>query len=71
MGIVGKRGGRKKKENSFNPNREFISDAVEKFLKKGGTIKKMEAKGGDLKQFVSLPDDDSSIDFLFNEGRWG
>ena len=37
------RGRKKKKSVSFNPNQEFIEDAVQSFIKKGGEIKKLES----------------------------
>lgn len=35
------RRGRKKKKINFNPDQEFLSNAIETFLKKGGRITKV------------------------------
>lgn len=38
-----KPGRRRKKGISFDPNKEFLSSAVEDFIKKGGKIKKIDS----------------------------
>ena len=63
---VFKRRGRRKTV-SFEPSREFITDSVEAFLKKGGQIKRIERINGSYQNFVAMPDALSSADdFLFD-----
>ena len=58
-----RRGRRAKKSVSFNPNRTFVKSAVEDFLKKGGTIKKIEIDEEAYKAFIKILDA-AADDFL-------
>lgn len=61
MRLVNRKGRRKKLV--FNPNSKFIADAVQEFLKKGGTITRLEATEKNRKGFMNLPGTDA-YDFL-------
>ena len=55
---MAQRKGRRKKVN-FNPNQEFISNAIENFLKKGGRITKIYDDG--FGHFINQYRSDSAI----------
>ena len=50
-----KKGGRRRKMNggSFNPNHEYLEDAVQNFNKKGGKIKIIETVSEDHEEFMN------------------
>jgi hypothetical protein len=50
-----KKSGRRKKMNgvSFNPNHEYLENAVQNFVKKGGEIKKIENISEDYEKFIN------------------
>jgi hypothetical protein len=50
-----KKGGRRKKMKgvSFNPNHEYLENAVQNFIKKGGEIKKIENISEDYEKFIN------------------
>lgn len=58
-----RRGRKSKKSISFNPNRNYINDAVEEYLKQGGKIKKIEMDEEAYKAFVKMRDA-AADDFL-------
>ncbi len=51
-----RRNKRKSRAKSFNPNHEYVANAVNDFLKKGGKITQLKAKEGNFSGFV-----DSSV----------
>lgn len=53
----------KKRPKSFNPNRSFINNAVDEFLKNGGTIKKIEIDDEAYQAFIKMRDA-AADDFL-------
>lgn len=60
---------RQKRSVSFNPNHDYISDAVAKFIKKGGKIKRLEAEKAKLKDelndsWIDIDDNSDADDFL-------
>ena len=58
-----RRGRKAKKRTSFNPNREYVQDAVNEFLKDGGTITKIEMDEKAYQAFIKLRDA-AADDFL-------
>ena len=44
---------RRKQGVSFNPSHEYLDDAVNKFLKKGGKITKIEDVSNDYETFMA------------------
>jgi hypothetical protein len=58
-----RKGRKAKKSISFNPNRHFVKTATEDFLKKGGTIKKVEIDDEAYKAFIKIRDA-AADDFL-------
>ena len=58
-----KKGRRAKKSVSFNPNRKFINNAVDEFLKKGGKITKIEMDEEAYQAFIRMRDA-AADDFL-------
>jgi hypothetical protein len=57
---------------SFNPNREFISDAVEQFLRQGGEITRLQANKIDIREkleepaWIDLEDNAEADEFLYD-----
>ena len=58
-----RRGRRSRKAISFNPNRNFVSSAVEEYLKSGGTITKIEIDEDAYQAFIKMRDA-AADDFL-------
>jgi hypothetical protein len=50
-----KKSGRRKKIKSvsFNPNHEYLENAVQNFIKKGGEVKKIENISEDHEEFMN------------------
>lgn len=48
---------RRKKSPSFDPNREYVQNAVEEFLKNGGKIKKLVLDDKSYENFMGLRSD--------------
>lgn len=62
-----RRGRKPKNRNvSFNPNRRYIQSAVDEYLKKGGTIKKIEMDEEAYQAFIKMRDA-AADDFLNGE----
>ncbi|MCW8965834.1 MAG: hypothetical protein OQK82_03980 [Candidatus Pacearchaeota archaeon] len=57
------RRGRKSKSVSFNPSRNDVRQAVEDYLKNGGTIEKIEIDEKSYKEFIKMRDA-AADDFL-------
>jgi hypothetical protein len=61
---------RRDRSISFNPNREFISDAVEQFLSRGGKITRLQANKIDIREkleettWIDLEDNAEADEFL-------
>ena len=65
-----KKWNQRSKKNSyskaFKPSRIEIEDAVNEFLKNGGSIKKIEANESNFKDFVALNELPSAADDFLN-----
>jgi hypothetical protein len=48
--------GRRRKNVDFNPNHEFVANAVEEFLKDGGKIEKIEMSDDKFSKFSETDD---------------
>ena len=57
---------RRRRHLSFDPNSQYIADAVEEFLKDGGEITQLEAKKENGKQdsLLTIEDNKEADDFL-------
>lgn len=57
---------RRKRHLSFNPNREYIENAVEAYLKNGGEIKVLEAQRDSQRaaDWISMDDNLEADEFL-------
>ena len=60
---------RRKRTISFDPNHEFISDAVNSFLKQGGKIKQLQAGKVNMKDslndsWIEVEDNTEADEFL-------
>ena len=59
---------RRRRHLSFDPNHEFIADAVEQYLKTGGEIKVLEPKQeADKQAFWLVADDNLEADEFLND----
>lgn len=58
-----RKGRRARKAVSFNPNHNYIDNAVEEFLQNGGTIKKIEIDEDAYQAFIKMRDA-AADDFL-------
>lgn len=59
---------RRKRHLSFNPNHEFIAEAVEEYLKNGGKIEKLKNQPDKAEQSAWLAvEDNSEADEFLNE----
>lgn len=54
------------KKNNFNPDREFIANAVDEFLKNGGKIRPWEKPSFD--EFINMRSRDDSADSFLRYG---
>ena len=45
---------RKRRKNIFKPNRAYINEAIDVYLKSGGRINKIIVKEGDYSDFVAI-----------------
>jgi hypothetical protein len=57
---------RRKRHLSFNPNSQYIADAVEEYLKEGGKITQLEAQteNGSQDSWLKLDDTKEADEFL-------
>jgi len=60
---------RRNRSVSFNPNHEFILDAVEQFLNQGGKITRLQANKVDIREklddtWMELEDNTEADEFL-------
>lgn len=63
--VFRKRG--RRKSAAFNPTHKYIEDSVEEFLKRGGTITKVEQVNKNFENYVNMNDSQNSVDdFLFD-----
>jgi len=51
---------------SFNPNRQFIEDAVEAYLQKGGTINQIEVDEESFEKSWMINDVSTEVDAFLN-----
>jgi len=58
---------RKRKRSNFQPDSDFINDAVEEYLKAGGKITRVEIDEEAYRDFISRSDARAADEFL-NEG---
>lgn len=63
-----RRGRRARKAVSFNPNHKEIDNAVEEYLKSGGTIKKIEIDEEAYQAFIKMRD--AAADDFLNGGKF-
>ncbi len=64
---IGRRRRFSKKSVKFNPNRNYVQNAVEEYLNKGGEITKIELDESSYKDFLALKDAASVDRFLAGE----
>lgn len=57
---------RRRRHLSFDPNSQFIAEAVEEYLKGGGKITRLEAQPENSKQdsWISIEDNKEADEFL-------
>ncbi len=56
---------RRTRNVSFNPNHEFVAEAVEEFLNSGGKIKMLAAEEVDLREsWIKIEDNHEADEFL-------
>lgn len=56
----------RKRPTGFNPNRQDVADAVNDFVKKGGTITKIVVDSNSYSDFVSKKELPSAADDFLN-----
>ena len=56
----------KKKSVKFKPSHDFLSQAVEEYLKNGGTIKKLEFDEKSFKDFIASSESPMAVDEFLN-----
>ena len=62
-----KRRGRRRSV-SFDRNHNYVEKSVEEYLKRGGTIKRIERVNGSYESFVSISETNGSADEFLMEG---
>lgn len=57
---------RRRKRSSFNPNRQYVTDAIEEFLSSGGKIKQLEAQkeANSANSWLVVEDNQEADEFL-------
>ncbi len=63
-----RRGRRKRRATSFNPNRDYVTSAVREYLKTGGKITHLKAEDVNFEVFITAKESGSAADdFLAGE----